>query len=734
MSSNPIYLDYNATTPLAPEVMAVMEECLHRQFGNPSSSHAYGLAARQLVEDARRQVAGLLGAAPGEIVFTSGGTEANNLAIIGVSRALAARGRHIITSAVEHPAVAEVCRYLEGEGFRITIVPVDGRGRVDPDDIRRSITAETILVTIMHANNEVGTIQPLAAIAAMARERGVLFHTDAAQSAGKIPVRVDELGVDLLSLAGHKLYAPKGVGALYVRQGVRLAKVLFGAGQEGGQRPGTENTIHVAGLGRACALAQAELPQRAEHLQTTRDELWEILRAGIPDLRRHGDPESGLPNTLSVGVGGVMVSALLAELTDVAASAGAACHENSGEPSPTLQAMRVPLHFALGTVRLSTGRGTTGEEVRRAGTRLVDVARRLQSRSATVSVPAMGEVRLTRFTAGLGCACKLRPQLLEEVLGKFRTLPSPALLVGNDSADDAAVYLLSEELALVLTVDFFTPVVDDPFHFGAVAAANSLSDIYAMGGRPLLALNIVGFPSHRLPLSVLEAILRGAAAKAAEAGIPIAGGHTVDDPEPKFGLVVAGLVHPDRIVRNSTAAAGDVLVLTKPVGTGIISTALKRGAADPDTAAAMIANMERLNAAGARAMTRTGVSAATDITGFGLLGHLLEMTRSSGVEAEVTAEAVPLLPRVEELAALGMVPGGTQANREYVAPHVEWAESIPETLRLVLCDAQTSGGLLLAVPEERAASLVKALADEGESGARAIGRITGRGEGKIRVV
>ncbi len=730
----PIYLDYNATTPLAPEVAAAMEDCLRLHYGNPSSSHVYGVETRQLVEEARRQVAELLGAAPGEIIFTSGGTESNNMAIIGAVRALPTRGGHIVTTAVEHPAVTEVCRYLEREGYRVTWVPVDSLGRVDPDDVRRSIAPDTVLISVMHANNEVGTIQPVAAIGAIAREHGIPFHTDAAQSVGKVLVRVDELNVDLLSVAGHKLYAPKGVGALYVRQGVRLGNVLFGAGQEQGRRPGTENTIHIVGLGRACALAAAELPRREARLRETRDLLWNILREGIADIRRNGDPDHCLPNTLSAGVGGVMVSALLAELSDVAASAGAACHENTGEPSDTLKAMQVPLHYALGTLRLSTGRSTTEEEVRLAGARIVEVAARLQSRSGGSAASAPETVRLTQYTAGLGCACKLRPQLLEEILRRFQVPPSGDLLVGTDSADDASVYRLTDDLALVVTVDFFTPIVDDPFNFGMIAAANSLSDVYAMGGRPLLALNIVGFPSHRLPVRVLETILEGAARKVAEAGVSIVGGHTVDDPEPKFGLAVVGLVDPRRVVRNSTAVPGDTLVLTKPLGTGIISTALKRGVVAPEAEAAMIRSMARLNAAAARAMEQTGVSAATDVTGFGLLGHLLEMTRSSGVEAEVVAGQVPLLPEAERLAALGMIPGGTVANREYVEPHVDWAAGVRESQRALLCDAQTSGGLLMAVPSEKADRLMEALAYEGVAEARPIGRITGKGNGRIRVV
>ena len=383
--STPIYLDYNATTPVAPEVFATMEPWLRGGFGNPSSAHPYGRAAREAVERARSEVAGLLGAAPEEILFTSGGTESNNLALIGAARALRPQGRHLVTTAVEHPTVLEVCRWLErAEGFALTVVPVDGAGRVDPEDVRRALRPDTLLVSVMHANNEVGAIQPVAEVAAHCRDAGVLLHSDAAQSAGKIPVDVNALGVDLLTVAGHKLYAPKGVGALYVRRGVRLEPVFFGAGQEGGRRPGTENVPYIAGLGRACALAAAELGGRPAHLRRTRDLLWELLAAEVSDIRRHGPvlttagPEPVLPNTLSVGFGGMLVSDLLAALPEVSASAGAACHGAGGKPSATLAAMGVPDRYALGTVRFSTGRPTTEEEIRRAASAIASAIHRLR--------------------------------------------------------------------------------------------------------------------------------------------------------------------------------------------------------------------------------------------------------------------------------------------------------------------------------------------------------------------
>jgi selenide,water dikinase len=292
-------------------------------------------------------------------------------------------------------------------------------------------------------------------------------------------------------------------------------------------------------------------------------------------------------------------------------------------------------------------------------------------------------------------------------------LPNPALLVGLETGDDAAVYRLREDLALVITTDFFTPIVDDAFVFGGIAAANALSDVYAMGGTPLLAINLAAFPAKELPLTILSDILRGGMEKAHEAGIDIVGGHSIDDPEPKYGLAVIGTVHPDRVVRNSTARAGDQLLLTKPIGTGIISTAIKHGVAPAAAEAAAIASMLQLNQAGAAAMTAVGVSAATDVTGFGLLGHLRTMARASGVSATVQAASVPVLPGAEALADAGEVPGGTRSNERSLRPSVQWSDAIRPPRRILLCDAQTSGGLLIAVPQSAQPRLEAELAARG---------------------
>jgi cysteine desulfurase len=378
---NPIYLDYNATTPLDPQVAEAMLPYIHQHFGNPSSSHIYGTTARKAVDLARRQVAEMLRCSTEEVIFTSGGTESNNYAIKGLAGAYRDKGNHIITSSVEHPAVIEVCRYLEGRGCRVTYLPVDESGLVDPQQVEEAITPQTILVTIMHANNEVGTIEPIAEIAEIARRYGALVHADCAQSVGKIPAQVDELGVDLLSIAGHKLYAPKGIGALYVRAGVKLEKLIHGASHEMNWRAGTENVIEAVGLGRACELIDQNLTAYSSHMRQMRDRLEAGLCRSFPDLRVNGHPEKRLPNTSSVSFKGLEASTILAEMETVAASAGAACHSDQVEVSSVLEAMQVPLEYAMGTIRLSVGRYTTSQEI---DTALEEIVRVVSSHLETV--------------------------------------------------------------------------------------------------------------------------------------------------------------------------------------------------------------------------------------------------------------------------------------------------------------------------------------------------------------
>ena len=377
----PIYLDYNATTPIALEVADAMAPYLYEHFGNPSSNHPYGVVAKRAVESARAQVATLLGCKTTEVVFTSGGTESDNYAITGVAFARHKQGNHIITSAVEHPAVMEVCRWLETQGFRVTVLPVDKYGHVDPADLERAIIPDTILVTVMHANNEVGTIEPIAELARITHHFGALMHTDAAQSVGKIPVNVDSLGVNLLTVAGHKLYAPKGIGALYVRYGTELAKYLHGAEQEGGRRPGTENVLEIVGLGKACEVANRDLEKNMAHFRTSQDRLHQSLvrELGNDTVKLNGHPEDRLPNTLSLSFHGIEANTLLEEIGEkVAASAGAACHADNIDISAVLEAMQVPAEWAMGTIRFSMGRSTTNEEIDRAVGIVSETMRRLQ--------------------------------------------------------------------------------------------------------------------------------------------------------------------------------------------------------------------------------------------------------------------------------------------------------------------------------------------------------------------
>jgi cysteine desulfurase len=377
--SKPIYLDYNATTPIDPVVREAMLPYLEEHFGNPSSSYTYGQRAKEAVEHARGQVGALIGARPEEIVFTGGGSEGDNHAIIGTALANAEKGKHIITSRIEHPAVINTCRYLEERlGFRVTYLPVDGFGLLAPEDVRRAITRDTILITVMHANNEVGTVEPIEEIGEIAMEREVLFHTDAAQSCGKIEVDVERLKVDLLAIAGHKLYAPKGVGALFIRGGSQIDPLIHGAGQERGRRAGTENVPYIVGLGVACELARHALPKYTTKVKHLRDRLHTKIIEGLGEskVRLNGHPERRLPNTLDIGIQGIVGEELLSRIPEVAASTGAACHAGSTEPSSVLLEMGVERELALGALRLSLGRYTTEKEIDMAGELIVEGVKR----------------------------------------------------------------------------------------------------------------------------------------------------------------------------------------------------------------------------------------------------------------------------------------------------------------------------------------------------------------------
>ena len=376
MTNEPIYLDHNATTPVLPEVVDAMLPYLREHFGNPSSGHVYGARTRSAVGQAREQVASLLGCDADEVLFTSGGTEANNLAIRGVAELEHSR-RHVVTSSIEHPAIAHPCDWLERHGYRVTRIGVDREGRARIQEAREAIHGHTALVTVMHSNNETGVLQPVAELARLAHEVRAVIHTDAAQSVGKVPVRVRELDVDLLSIAGHKVYAPKGIGALYVRRGTLLAPVLLGASQERGLRPGTENVAFIVGLGVACELVGRDFEATAARMRALRDLLGDRLAAGVPGLTVNGHRELRLPNTLNVRFPRASGIAVLEGAPDLAASTGSACHEGQESASAVILAMGVPPPEALGSVRLTVGRGTTEEEVVRASEALTRSWRRL---------------------------------------------------------------------------------------------------------------------------------------------------------------------------------------------------------------------------------------------------------------------------------------------------------------------------------------------------------------------
>lgn len=378
--TDPIYLDHNATTPLLPEVVEAMLPYLWEHFGNPSSGHVYGARARHAVAKARQEVAALLGCDEDEVVFTSGGTEANNLAIRGVTEARGDRS-HVVTTVIEHPATERPCAWLERHGRSVTRLRVDADGRVRVDEARNSIDAGTALVTVMHSNNETGVLQPVSELASLAHFVGAVVHTDAAQSLGKVPVRVRELDVDLLSVAGHKLYAPKGVGALYVRRGTPLVPFALGAGHERGLRPGTENVASIVGLGVACKLAARDLESVASRMRALRDALWERLAAAVAGLALNGHRELRLPNTLNVRFPRATGDAVLSGAPEIAASTGSACHEGHASASAVILAMGVAPEAAIGSVRLTLGRSTTEDEVVRAADVLVRSWRQCASAS-----------------------------------------------------------------------------------------------------------------------------------------------------------------------------------------------------------------------------------------------------------------------------------------------------------------------------------------------------------------
>lgn len=381
-----VYLDHAATTPLHPEVLSLMYEFMRDTFGNPSSVHSFGREAKKFIQEARQKVADLIGATPEEIYFTSGGTEADNIAIIGTAIARRKNGNHIITSAIEHHAVIDTCKYLAKNGFEVTFLPVDKYGMVDPDDVAGAIRKETVLVTIMHANNEIGTIQPIAEIGRITREHGVALHSDAVQTLTKIPVNVDDLGVDLLSLSAHKIYGPKGIGALYVRKGMRLQPIMYGGGQERKLRSGTENTPGIVGFGKAAEVGARELEQESDRVRGLRDKLIRRVLAEIPSVTLNGHPEQRLPNNANFSIAYVEGESLVLslDLEGVAVSSGSACSSGSLQPSHVLKALGLPHEMMHGSLRMTLGRANSEEDIDYAVEALKNIAARLRSFSPLV--------------------------------------------------------------------------------------------------------------------------------------------------------------------------------------------------------------------------------------------------------------------------------------------------------------------------------------------------------------
>jgi len=376
-----IYLDHAATTPLHPEVLQEICQFLETTFGNPSSLHFYGRAAKQQLELARKSVADLIGAQPQEIIFTSGGTEADNLAITGVALANMVRGRHIITSAIEHHAVLNTCKALARKGFDLTVLPVDGDGIVDPSDLKKAIRRDTILITIMHANNEIGTIEPIPELGRIAREYGIIFHTDAVQTAGYIPLNVDDLGVDLLSLSAHKIYGPKGAGALYLRDGVKLSPLIHGGGQEKKCRPGTENLPGIVGFGKAAEVVARDLTRMSSRYKMLCDRLIKGIQERLPDAKLNGHPERRLPHNANFSFRGTKGECLLVGLDQqgIAVSAGAACSSGDARMSHVLEAIGLTPEVGAGTIRMTVGRSNTAEDIDYVIDVLVDLVEKLRA-------------------------------------------------------------------------------------------------------------------------------------------------------------------------------------------------------------------------------------------------------------------------------------------------------------------------------------------------------------------
>ena len=771
-----IYLDYNATTNIHEEVRKVMEPYLNIYFGNPSSSHKYGIQTKKGIFNARQQIAKMLNCSSNEIIITSGASESNNLADKGIINYYFHNNKNpekisVISSTIEHPSVIEIFPYLKSiykDNLELILIPCDSKGIIDLEVFKNKMQKNTKLISIMLANNETGCVQPIKEICEYAKKINpeCIVHTDASQALGKIPVDVKNLGVDLLTVAGHKIYGPKGIGALYIKNGVekKMEKILHGASHENNMRAGTENVLEIVGLGQACELISRDLMKRMRQFLITRNIIYKKISEKIPkenfvlqgpeidiniDIAKLSDEqlldlvkkERRLTNTLYISFPGIEANLILDKLSDkIACSAGAACHSEGVNMSHVVQAMKVNPQVAMGTLRISTGVLTTEKEAEEGGKYIAEIVEQLMPKNKVEDnnllkyvkedEEAINNCRLTKNTHGMGCGCKITPKLLQEVLSSLPTqksmLNDKNILVDNRSFDDASVYDLTsynkenQELALVSTLDFFTPICDNPYDFGSISCSNALSDIYAMGAKPINALSIVAFPVTLMPKIILKEILRGAQDKADEAGCPILGGHSIDDNEPKFGLSVNGLVDKKNIWKNNTVKEDDYIIMTKKLGTGIIMTSLKKDMVNKDEKCVKgaIENMKFLNKYHCELVINNNIKidACTDITGFGLLGHLSECLSgedNKNLYAEINYNKITFISeKINELAEMGMSPGGAKSNLAYVEGKVIYDKNMTENEKLLINDPQTSGGLLMFMKEEEKNKMIKLCSDK----------------------
>ena len=661
----------------------------------------------------------------------------------------------------------EVFKYLENsysDRLEVNYLSVNSLGAIDMSAFEKLLTINTGFISIMHSNNETGVLQPIKEMVKLGKKVNseIIFHTDAAQSLGKTYIDVNDLQVDLLSICPHKFYGPKGIGALYIRQGIeaKLEKLIHGANHEKNLRAGTENVLEIVGLGKASELVTNDLEARIKHFQTTRNIIYKKLVDNFGDyVKLHGPPidfnvinkENRLSNTLFISFPGIEANLIIDMLSDkIACSAGAACHSDDVKISHVLEAMKISSTIAMGTLRLSTGLKLSIEDAEKAGDIITETAKKIlaektkQNPIKEISYDFDENIKLTKTTHGLGCGCKLSATLLSNIL---KDLPvqkiienNPNILVGTETADDCCVYKLTPDIALIKTLDFFTPICDLPEDYGAISCANALSDIYAMGGKPLLALNIVCFPVGTMAPSILKRILLGAQQKAEEAGVAILGGHSIEDTEPKFGLSVTGIANPGYIWRNSSMNKGDFIIITKKLGVGTLMTGLKRQIIQEDDEENKLAieSMKFLNKYHCESLMElennelSVVTACTDITGFGLLGHLKEGLKPEKKSASIYYDSVPFFAKAKSLVEMGVVPGGTLNNLNFVKDYCLYDEKLTGDEKNMINDPQTSGGLMIFVSSDNLKKVIRKFKEK-KLDYYVIGRVEMENQGKINV-